>query len=132
MTDSKKPKKKLLKWTREETILVLDFFENREGKTLKSTSQKFKDFFPEVIRLAKSLNYSEDKNKVRTEGSVWMRLRSFHHLDCTPDEKPFKNPTKLSKIIWGEYKGKLNKLKKAALKKDAEEICQKYKINRQL
>jgi len=103
------------KWQREEAILALDLYFDKNIGTISSNN-------PKVIELSELLNkltihkYKPDKQKFRNPNGIVMKLANFKALDPNYKGKGLKAYSKLEKEVFEEFCSDTNRLHKIANK----------------
>ena len=88
-----------IRWTREDTIIVLDLYLTRPFRTFSKKA-------PQVVALAKRLG--------RTNQSVWMKISNFATLDPNSGVEGLPHISALDVSVWNEFSGRRQELAKVA------------------
>lgn len=101
------------KWTRDELILALDLYVELGNRNIDSGN-------PKIIELSNVLNRlpgaeaTRINDKFRNPKGVAMKLGNFRRFDPTSTGKGLERGGKLEEVIWNEFYGQNDRLRKAA------------------
>lgn len=113
-------------WTREELILALDLYYKLDIAWLRKLTGNSNEMI-ELSRVLRNLSIHNIENRksdsFRSSSSVHMKLMNFLRCDPRYGKAGLSNGSKLEREIWDEFKDNKEKLKK-----EAEAIIQKFKL----
>ena len=113
------------KWTKDETILCLNFYFQHKPSIPNEQSEHFKNLHEKIHRL-NAINNVSGNLKFRNKNGIYMKLMNLMHLD--PDTKTgLPRNSKVDHEVWNKYSDEPTKLKFVADK--IEDYINDSKIN---
>ena len=104
-----------IKWSREETILTLDFYYSHFPEVPPVTSPELEKLRQSLHKVWLKLNPDSSEQR-RSIDSVHMKLGNFHSLNPNYLGKGLKKHSKLDEKVFQEFHGDIPKLREVSQK----------------